>query len=107
MRKAHCVTLTPEERSGLLDLISAGRESARTPKPRRLDGRQEAHLIALACGAPPAGKQRWSLRLLADRFVALEAGAAVSYQVVRRTLKKTSSSRGCGSSGASHRTRAG
>lgn len=59
------------------------------PAPRKLDGGQEAHLIALACSTPPAGHARWSLRLLADRFVELAAGAPVSHELVRRTLKKT------------------
>jgi hypothetical protein len=61
---------------------------------RRLDGSQEAHLIALACGAPPDGQARWSLRLLADELVRLEVVDTVSYETVRQTLKKTSSSRG-------------
>ncbi len=61
---------------------------------RRLDGRQEAHLIALACSAPPDGRERWTLRLLADELVRLEVVEAVSHETVRRTLKKTGSSRG-------------
>ena len=61
---------------------------------RRLDGRQEAHLVALACSAPPAGHARWTLRLLAGELVRLEVVEAVSHETVRRTLKKTSSSRG-------------
>lgn len=60
---------------------------------RKLDGAQEARLIALACGAPPAGRAEWTLRLLADRLVELEVVDTVSYQTVRRTLKKTTSSR--------------
>jgi transposase len=67
---------------------------ARAHKPCKLDGVQEAHLIALACSEPPAGRDGWSLRLLAETFVELEQGAAVSYETIRRTLKKTSSSRG-------------
>lgn len=59
----------------------------------KLDGVQEAKLIALSCGAPPAGQAKWSLRLLAEQLVELEV-AEVSYQTVRRTLKKTPSSRG-------------
>ncbi len=58
---------------------------------RTLDGAQEAHLIALACSAPPAGRQRWTLRLLADRLVALEQVAAVSRETVRRVLTQPSS----------------
>jgi transposase len=61
---------------------------------RALDGRQEAHLVALACGTPPDGQARWSLRLLADELVRLEVVEAVSHETVRRTLKKTPSSRG-------------
>ena len=61
---------------------------------RRLDGRQEAHLIALACGEPPAGQARWSLRLLADELVRLAVVETISYETVRRTLKKTTSSHG-------------
>jgi transposase len=80
-------------------LVEAGLEAALYPKrpaprpPAKLDGANEAHLIALACSAPPEGRDRWTLRLLADRFVTLE-GEHVSYETVRRTLKKTSSSRG-------------
>jgi hypothetical protein len=60
---------------------------------RKLDGAQEARLIALACGPRPEGQARWSLRLLADKGVELEIAEAVSYQTVRRILKKTRSSR--------------
>ncbi len=61
---------------------------------RRLDGEQEARLLALACSQPPEGQARWSLRLLADRLVELEVvEEEVSYQTVRRVLKKTTSSR--------------
>ena len=63
-------------------------------RPCRLDGAQEAHLIALACTAPPAGRDRWTLRLLAHRMVELEYAPQVSYETVRVTLKKTRSSRG-------------
>ena len=58
-------------------------------KWRKLDGEKEAHLIALTCGEPPEGQARWSLRLLADRMVALEYVEELSYETVRRTLKKT------------------
>ncbi len=66
----------------------------RATKPCTLDGAQEAHLIALACSTPPAGRARWTLRLLADKFVILDCGEPISYELVRRTLKKTRSSRG-------------
>jgi DNA-binding transcriptional ArsR family regulator len=61
---------------------------------RKLDGEREARLIALACSEPPEGRARWSLRLLADRLVELEVvDEEISYQTVRRTLKKTNSGR--------------
>lgn len=65
----------------------------RTPsatKPRKLDGRLEAHLIALACSEPPEERARWTLRLLADRLVELGHVSGVSPETVRATLKKTS-----------------
>ena len=60
---------------------------------RALDGRREAHLVALACSAPPAAQGRWTLRLLAAELVRLEVVGAVCHETVRRTLKKTSSGR--------------
>ena len=61
---------------------------------RKLDGVQEAKLIALACAKPSTGQARWSLRLLAEQLVELEiVEDAVSYQTVRRILQKTHSSR--------------
>ena len=66
---------------------------------RKLDGAQEAHLIALACGAPPEGRSRRTMRLLADRLVELEVVDAIGPECVRTTLKKTNSSRGCASNG--------
>jgi len=65
------------------------RQAPRRAYERKLDGAQEARLVAVACGAPPAGRKRWSLRLLADRLVELEIAEEVSYQTVRRILKKT------------------
>jgi hypothetical protein len=67
---------------------------ARTPRLRKLDGRAEAHLIALACSPPPAGAARWTLELLTERFVALGVGPPVSDETVRRTVQQTNSSRG-------------
>ena len=58
---------------------------------RSLDGRAEAHLIALACSEAPEGRDRWSMRLLADKAVELGIVEAVSHETVRKTLKKTSS----------------
>lgn len=61
---------------------------------RKLDGEQEARLVVLACSAPPEGRKRWTLRLLAERLVQLEVVDAVSYETVRQALKQTASSRG-------------
>ena len=58
-------------------------------RPRKLDGEQEARLIALACSQPPAGRCRWTLRLLADQMVELGYTDRVSPETVRQTLKKT------------------
>ena len=63
-----------------------------TPRRRVLDGRAEAHLIALACSNAPEGRDHWPLRLLADRMVELGYVESLSYETVRRTLKKTASS---------------
>jgi transposase len=60
---------------------------------RKIDGEREAHLIALACAAPPEGRARWTLRLLAQHMVDLAYVATVSHETVRQTLKKTRSSR--------------
>ncbi len=64
------------------------RKAERTYR-RKADGDFEAHLIALSCAQPPPGHARWSLRLLADRMVALDYVDAISHETVRRVLKKT------------------
>src|SRR6266540_2214412 len=150
MHKNYWVTLTPEERQTLHDLIGAGKGAARRlaharillkadqspngpawtdaaiaeavevsiptiervrrrfveesfaaaldprrpekPRLRKFDGRQEAHLIALACSPPPTGAARWTLQLLADKMVELTYVDSLSYETVRRTLKKTTRS---------------
>jgi len=80
--------------------VEEGLEAALTRKPQhnrvppKIDGQAEAHLIAVACGKPPEGRKRWTLRLLADRLVQLEVVESVSSETVRRALKKTRSSRG-------------
>jgi hypothetical protein len=61
---------------------------------RCLDGEAEAHLIALACGQPPEGQERWTLRLLQKRMVELTYAETVSYETIRTTLKKMSLSLG-------------
>ena len=62
-------------------------------RKRILDGEKEAHLIAVACSTPPAGRAKWTLQMLADRLVVLEVVDSISDQTVRRTLKKTNLSR--------------
>jgi hypothetical protein len=61
---------------------------------RRLDGEAEAHLVALACGEPPAGYERWSLRLLKDRYLRLGFVDGISHETIRLTLKKMNLSLG-------------
>lgn len=147
MHKKYIVRLSPDERTDLITLISAGKGAARAltharillkadqgvdgpgwideviaealevslstvervrrrwvtegqhlalyPRPayvrrgRLLDGSQEAHVIALACSAPPAGRVDWTLRLLAHRIVELDIVPHISPETVRQTLKKT------------------
>ena len=59
---------------------------------RKLDGAEEARLIAVACSKPPGGRARWTLQLLADKLVELEIVDSISRECVRNTLKKTTSS---------------
>jgi len=81
--------------------VEEGTAAALMPRPsrrvyeRKLDGAGEAHLIAVACSRPPKGHKRWTLRLLADRMVVLgHAEDGLSYETVRRVLKKTRSNPG-------------
>jgi hypothetical protein len=75
-------------------LAAVTRHPPTTRPAPKVDGEQEAHLIALACSPPPQGRGRWSLRLLAERYVVLGYGETISHEWVRQTLKKTASSRG-------------
>lgn len=70
------------------------RKPASRPRPRKLDGSQEARLIALACGPAPEGRTRWTLRLLADRLVELEIVDSIGKDAVHGVLKKTNLSLG-------------
>jgi len=65
-----------------------GKKRETPPSKKLLDGEQEAKLIALRLGSPPDGFGNWSLRLLAEQVVALEIVDSISYETVRRTLKK-------------------
>ena len=81
-------------------LDSALNERPRPGQKRKLSGKQEAHLIAIACSDAPDGHTRWSLRLLAGKVVAMGFSESISPETVRQILKKTNSSRGKGRSGA-------
>ncbi len=77
----------------------AGVDAALGERPRpggqpKLDGKQEALLVALTCSEPPEDRPHWTMQLLADRMVAIGAVDTISDETVRRVLKKTSSSRG-------------
>jgi transposase len=85
--------------------VEQGMEAALARKPptgrqyRKLDGAQEAQLIAVACSAPPEGRARWTLKLLADKLVALDIVDTIGPECVRTTLKKTTLNPGGKSSG--------
>jgi transposase len=88
--------------------VEHGLEAALTERPRpgaapKLDERGQATLIALACSNPPEGRTSWTMQLLADELVVRRVVPAISDEAVRRTLKKTGSSRGSRSIGASRR----
>ena len=84
-------------------LKSALSERARPGQRRKLNGKQEAHLVAIACSEPPAGHTHWTLRLLADKVVQLGFAEDISLETVRQNLKKTNFGRGRKESGASQR----
>ncbi len=81
-----------------LEVALHGRKGQRVYE-KKADGEFEAHLVALSCSEPPPGHVRWSLRLLADKVVELQYVDSVSYETVRRVLKKTNSSLGKKSGG--------
>ena len=87
-------TVARERRRFLEDGLEVALMPKKPGRPRRrvLDGRAEAHLIALSCSDPPEGRERWSMRLLAQKMVELGHVEALSHESVRRTLKKTRSS---------------
>ena len=78
-------------------------ERPRPGQKRKLDGKQEAHLIAVACSEAPEGHTHWTLRLLAGKAVELGFVESICPETIRQTLKKTTSSRGERSPGASRR----
>jgi transposase len=81
-------------------LEAALSERPRPGNPRKLAGRQEAYVIALACSEPPEGRARWTLRLLANRLVELEVVDEISHHTVGRLLKRGKLSPGGASNGA-------
>ncbi len=76
------------------DAVLKRQEYTQKVSRKRLDGDGQAYLVALSCSKPPKGRSDWSLRLLADRMVELGYAESVSYETVRKTLKKTKSSPG-------------
>ena len=82
-------------------LEAAINDRPRSGRERKLSGRQEAHLVAIACSSPPEGHVNWTLHLLADKVVAMEFAGSISLETVRQILKKTNSSRGGKRNGAS------
>jgi len=81
--------------------VEEGLEAALSERPRiggalrrKLDGKGEAYLVALACSEPPAGREHWTMQLLADRLVEVGVVEGISDETVRRALKKGTSSRG-------------
>lgn len=90
-----CTVMRVRERFVEEGLEAALRPRKPSPPPaRKLDGHLEAQLIVLACSEAPEGRARWTLRLLADRMVELHEVESLSYETVRRTLKKTKSNPG-------------
>lgn len=83
--------------------LGALEEHPRSGGQRKLSGKQEAHLIAIACTPAPDGQQRWTLQLLADKVVALGFADSIARETVRQVLKKTPLSPGNTSSGACRR----
>jgi len=77
---------------GALSSIRRGEQKQR--KARKLDGRQEAQLVALTCSTAPEGRSRWSLVLLRDKLIEMEVVEHIGLETIRQTLKKTRSSRG-------------
>jgi len=91
------------QRFAVEGLQAALSERSRPGNPYKLDGRQEAYVLALACSDPPEGRVKWTLRLLANRLVELEIVEDISHHTVGRLLKRGKSNRGSASSGASPR----
>lgn len=91
--------------------IEGGFEAALYRKPvtnahrRKITGDEEAHLIALCCSQAPEGRERWTLRMLADKMVEVDVIASVSHETIRRTLKKMNLNRGKRKNGVFRRSK--
>lgn len=91
--------------------VEEGLEASLRRKPttnrqyRKLDGVQEAHLVAVACSSPPVGRVCWTMQLLADKLVELKIVESIGREAVRTTLKKTFFSPGAKNSGCCRRSR--
>ena len=89
----HINTIHGIRRRFVEDGLGAALDRKKQDRPSRqpvVDGEVEAHLIALRCGDPPEGADRWTLRLLADKLVELQIVPSISHETVRQALKKTS-----------------
>lgn len=83
--------------------LAALEERPRPGGKRKLRGKQEAHLVALACRPAPAGRARWTLQFLADPVVELGFAESIACETIRQTLKKTAATPGKPSNGACRR----
>lgn len=78
-------------------------DGARAGRPAKMNGRAEAHLVALACSKPPEGRSHWVMQLLADQVVSLGLVDSISDETIRRVLKNRKSSPGLAANGASRK----
>jgi len=88
---ASTVRAKAQERGAVAAVTHKEQHTRKAPK---LDGRQQAQLIAVTCSAPPEGRSRWSLVLLRDKLLEMEVVEHIGLETIRQTLKKTRSSRG-------------
>jgi putative transposase len=82
------------QRKGAVPLLALLQDAPRSGRPITLDSRVEAKITMIACSTPPSGRSRWTLQLIADKVVELAVTESISYESVRRALKKTNSSPG-------------
>ena len=87
--RVHCATVEDIRRRCVEGGVEAAlNDRPRPGKARRLDGRQEAYLVALTCSTPPEGRTYWTMQLLADKLVELQVVDSISDETVRRALKR-------------------